>query len=149
VKNILVAIDDCQATTVTSPIIERAIELANAFSSKVWIIHVVPDMHRAAAFNVDSKVLRREVAAELRCEHEYLQYLARCLRERDIDASAILLEGATIQTILKESEKLDIDLIVLGCVRHSLFYGVLTEFTEEGLLSKCRHPIMFVPMPAK
>jgi nucleotide-binding universal stress UspA family protein len=147
VENILVAIDDCEATNIASPIIERTLELAGVFSSKVWIIHVVPDMRRSTPFNVDSKVLRREVAAELCKEHEFLQRLAQCLRDRDIDAKALLIEGATSKTILKESDRLDIDLIVLGCHRHGLLYGVLTEFTEEGLLSKCPRPIMFVPMP--
>ena len=146
-ENILVAIDDCEATNIASPIIERTLELAGVFSSKVWIIHVVPDMRRSTPFNVDSKVLRREVAAELCKEHEFLQRLAQCLRDRDIDAKALLIEGATTKTILKESDRLDIDLIVLGCHRHGLLYGVLTEFTEEGLLSKCPRPIMFVPMP--
>jgi len=145
-KNLLVAIDACEAANIASPIMEKAIELARAFASKVWIIHIVPDLHRPAPFNVDSNVMRREVADELCKEHEVLQRLAQCLRNRDIDAKALLIEGATIKTILKESDRLDIDLILLGCHRHGLVYGVLTEFTEEGLLSKCPCPIMFVPM---
>jgi nucleotide-binding universal stress UspA family protein len=146
VKNLLVAIDACEAANIASPIMEKTLELARAFSSKVWIIHIVPDLRRPAPFNVDSNVMRREVADELCKEHEYLQRLAQCLRDRDIDAKALLIEGATIKTILKESDRLDIDLILLGCHRHGLVYGVLTEFTEEGLLSKCPCPIMFVPM---
>ena len=145
-KNILVAIDSCESTTTASPIVERTIELANAFSSKVWVIHIAPYTRRPIPFNVDSDVIRREVAAELRNQHDYLQRLAQCLRDRDIDAKALLVEGATIRTILQESERLDIDLIVLGCHRHRLLSGVLMEFTEEGLLSKCPRPIMFVPV---
>jgi nucleotide-binding universal stress UspA family protein len=147
VKNILVAIDSCDNTSIASPLIEKVLELAGAFSSRVWIIHIVPDMHQPVPFNIDSKVLRREVATELRNEHDFLQRLAQCLRDRDVDAKALLIEGATIKTILKESERLDIDLIVLGCHRHGLLYGVLTEFTEAGILSECPRPIMFVPMP--
>ena len=145
-KNLLVAIDACDAANIASPIMEKTIELAHAFSSKVWIIHIVPDLHRPAPFNVDSKVMRRDIADELCKEHEVLQRLAQCLRNRDIDAKALLIEGATIKTIVKESDRLDIDLILLGCHRHGLAYGVITEFTEEGLLSKCPCPIMFVPM---
>jgi nucleotide-binding universal stress UspA family protein len=146
VKNLLVAIDVCETANIASPIMEKTLELAHAFSSKVWIIHIVPDLHRPAPFNVDSKVMRRAIADELCKEHEVLQCLAQCLRNRDIDAKALLIEGATIKTILKESDRLDIDLILLGCHRHGLLYGVLTEFTEEGLLSKCPSPIMFVPI---
>lgn len=146
-KRILVALDDCEATTVTSPIIERTLELAAAFSSKVWILHVVPASHQPAPFNVDSQVLRREVAAELRSEHDFMQHLAQCLRDRDIDANALLIAGPTIRIILQESDRLDIDLIVLGCRKHGLLYGALMEFTEAGLLSKCTRPIMFIPVP--
>ena len=145
-KNILVAIDDCEATTIASPIMERTIELAGAFSSKVWILHIAPHSRQPTPFNVDSKMLRREVAAEFRHEHDFLQHLAQCLRDRDVDAKALLVEGATVRTILRESDRLDIDLIVLGCHRHALLYGALMEFTEEGLLSKCTRPIMFIPV---
>ena len=145
-KNILVAIDSCEATSMASPIMERTLDMANAFSSKVWILHIVPDS-RQPPFNVDSKTLRREVAAELHHEHELLQQLAQCLRDRDVDATALLVEGPTVRTILKESDRLDIDLVVLGCHRHGMFYGALMDVTEEGLLSKCPRPIMFVPVP--
>ena len=145
-KNILVAIDSCETITIVSPIMERTLELASAFSSKVWILHIVPHS-RQPPFNVDSKTLRKETAAEFRHEHEFLQHLAQCLRDRDVDANALLVEGATIRTILKESERLDIDLIVVGCHKHGLLYGALMDVTEEGLLSNCSRPIMFVPEP--
>ena len=145
-KNILVAIDSCEATTVTSPILERTLELARAFSSKVWILHIVPPS-RQPPFNLDNKTLRKEVAAELHREHEFLQQLAQCLRDRDIDATALLVEGATIKTIVKESDRLDIDLIVLGCHKHGLLYGAILDITEDGLLGKCPRPIMFIPVP--
>ena len=145
-KKLLVAIDSCEATTIASPIMERTIELASAFSSKVWLLHVVPKT-RHEPFNVDSKTMRREVAAEFRHEHEFLQHLAQCLRDRAVDATALLVQGGIIKTILKESQRLEIDLIVLGCHGHGLLYGALTDVTDEGLLSKCARPIMFVPMP--
>ena len=136
VKNILVAIEDCEATTIESPIMERTIELASAFSSKVWILHIVPHPGRPP-FNIDSKMLRREVAGELRHEHEILHHLAQCLRDLDVDTKALLVEGAIMKTMLEESDRLDIDLIVIGCHRHGMFYGALMQFTEEVLLTIC------------
>lgn len=144
-KNILVAIDSCETTTIASPIVERTIELAGAFSSKVWILHIVPRSH-PSSFDVDNNTLRREAADELRQEHEFIQRLAKCLQERDVDATALLVQGATTSTILKEADRLGVDLIVSGCHRHSQIYGALMDGTEEGLLSKCAYPLMFVPM---
>jgi nucleotide-binding universal stress UspA family protein len=146
VKNILVAIDSCETTTIASPLIERTLELASAFSSKVWILHIVPPS-REAPFNVDDKTFRKEVADEFHHEHGFLQQLVQCLRDRDIEATALLVEGATIKTLLKESERLDVDLIVLGCHQHGLLYGAIMNVTEDGLLRKCPRPIMFVPVP--
>jgi nucleotide-binding universal stress UspA family protein len=144
VKNLLVAIESCEAITVASPIMQRTIELANAMSSKVWLIHSVPHA-RQPPFNIDDVTLRRAVAAEYHHEHEFLQHLAQCLRDRDIDATALLIEGSPVRSILKESDRLNIDLIILGCHRHSLLYRALLDATEEGLVGKCPRPIMFIP----
>ena len=143
-KNILVAIDNFESTTTKSPLIEKTIELANAFSSKVWMLHVVPHSGQSP-YNVDNKIFRREVAHELHDEHEYLQQFAKCLRERNIESSSLLVEGPTIKTILCESDRLNVDLIILGCHKHSELFGALMNETGEGLLSQCTHPIMFVP----
>lgn len=145
VKNILVAIDDCQNTTIASPLMERVIELANAFSSKVRILHVVPQS-RQYPFNVDKKLLRHEAAHELCDERELLQQLSKSLRSQNIEATSMLIEGAIIKTILHESDRLDSDLIILGRSRHSELYSALVDGTEEGLLKKCSHPVMFVPI---
>jgi nucleotide-binding universal stress UspA family protein len=144
VKNILVAIDDFDTTTITSPLIEKTIELANAFSSKVWLLHVVPQSG-LPPYNVDKKIFRREVAHELQDEHEYLQQIANCLRKRNIESTSLLVEGPIIKTILHESDRLNVDLIILGCHKHSELFGALMNETDEGLLSKCTYPIMFVP----
>lgn len=144
-KNILVAIDAIETTTIASPLMERTLELAHALAGRIWLVHVVERSREPVPFNVDNHVLRQEGAAELNAEHEYLQTLARCVRERGVEAKALLIEGATVRTILDEAERLAIDLIVMGCHRHRVPYGVLTEFTEEGVLGNCTCPVMYVP----
>ena len=144
-KKILVAIESCETTTIASPIVEKTLELASAFSSKVWVLHVAPPA-RQHPYNIDSKISRHAVSDELRHEHEFLQHLARCMQNKNVDATALLVEGPIINTILNESERLGVDLVVLGCHRHGLLYGALMDDTEEGLLSKCTRPLMFVPV---
>ena len=145
-KNILVAIDDIETTTVSSLLMEQAMELAGAFACKVWLLHIVARSRDPGPFNVDDRILRHEGAAELETEHAFLQALARCVRERGIEAQALLIEGATVRTILNEADRLAIDLIMLGCHRHRVPYGVVAEFTEEGVLGNCTRPIMYVPV---
>jgi len=144
VKNILMTIEDCETTTIASSVVEKTLELASAFSSKVWILHIVPPS-RQSPYNVDNKMFRHEVATELRHEHDFLQHLAKCMQDVNIDVTALLVQGSIISTILQESERLDIDLAVLGCHKQGLLYSALMDDTDEGLLAKCSRPIMFVP----
>ena len=143
-KTILVAIESCETTTTASPIVKKAIELASAFSSRIWLLHVAPPT-RQAPYNVDRNVTRQEVAAELRHEHEFLQQLAKCIQDKNVDARALLVQGSITGMILKEAERLAADLVILGCHRHGRLYGALLDDTEEGLLSKCARPLMFIP----
>jgi len=125
--------------------VEKTIELASACSSKVQIIHIAPPS-REPPYNVDSEMFRREVASELHHEHDCLQRLAECMQDVNIDATALLVQGSIINTILQESERLVIDLIVLGRHKHGPLYSALMNNTDEGLLAKCSCSIMFVPI---
>jgi nucleotide-binding universal stress UspA family protein len=140
-----VAIDSCETTTVATPIVQRTIELASALAARVWIVHIVP-ASRPAPYNIDNSTLRKEIVAEYRHEHEFLQQLAKCMHDRGIEAQALMVQGNTVHTILKESERLEIDLIIAGCHKQGILYGALLDDTEEGLLSKCTRPVMFIPM---
>ena len=75
-KNILMTVEDCETTTIASSIVEKTLELASTFSSKVWILHVAPPSH-PSPYNVDSKTFRHDVASEFRHEHDFLQHLAQ------------------------------------------------------------------------
>ncbi len=143
-KNLLVAIESCETTTVESPVVKKALELGKAFSSRIWLVHVVPPS-RQPPYNVDSKLSRHEAAGELRSEHDYLQYLARCMQTEKLDVNALLVQGTIVGSLLKEASRLDIDLVIMGCHKHGRLYGALMDSAEEGLLSKCPCPVMFVP----
>jgi nucleotide-binding universal stress UspA family protein len=124
---------------------QRTLELAEAFSSKVWILHVVPRMGEAP-FNVDQKVLRHEVDVERRREKQLLEKLAQEMEKKGVTATALLAEGKVVAKIMEESDRLASDLIVLGCHKHGLLYSALMDSTDDGLLSKCVRPIMIVPV---
>ena len=144
-KNILVTIQDCEAITVISPIVEKTLELASFCSSKVHIMHVVPTPGQPP-YNIDRGMFRHEVAGGLRHEHNCLQRLSKSMRDEGVDVSALLVEGSVIKTILYESERLAVDLIIIGRHKHGPLYSALLNGTEEGLLAKCSCPVMFVPI---
>ena len=141
-KKILMTIKDCD-TTIASPIVEKTLELASSCSSKVYIIHVVPASQQPP-YNVDSNIFRREIANELRHEHNCLQQLSKCMQDMGIKATAMLVRGSIINAVLNESERLAVDLVIIGRHRHGPLYSALMNGTDDGLLAKCSCPIMFV-----
>jgi len=145
-KHILVAIDDTECTGPASPLIQRSVALASAFSSKLWLVHVVPQPG-LMPFTLPRELLRSHAASELRHEHKTVQELARYLRDSGIDATALLVEGATVKTILSEADRLDADLIVVTSHRHGLLYRALLDGAGERLLNESSRPVMFVPEP--
>ena len=145
-KTILVAIENIVGARLTSPAIEHTVELAHSFSSKVWLVHVVPRLG-TTPFTVPREVLRDEAAGELHHEHKVMQRLTAALRDRGINATALLVEGVTVKTILEEAERLDADLIVVGSHSHGLLYRTLLDGTGERLLNKSTRPILFIPEP--
>ena len=144
-KNILLTIKDCEAATISSPIVEKTIELARLCSSKVHITHIAPPLCKPP-YNVDSTMFRREVTTELHHEHDFLQHLAKSMQDVNVDASTLLVQGSIINTILQESERLAVDLVILGRHKHGPLYRALMDYTDKGLLAKCTCPIMFVPI---
>jgi nucleotide-binding universal stress UspA family protein len=148
VKNILVGIEDCEATTIASPLLQRAIELATAFAGKVWLVHVVRRVGEPP-FDFQRSNLRRAVAEAYRHEREFLHHLEQGLRDRGVEAGSLLVEGSPTAALIEECAHLHGDLIIVGCYRHGTTYSALLEPTEEGLVSKCRCPMMFVPLPAE
>lgn len=143
-KNILVAIDDIENTTPASPLIQQSVTLARAFSSKLWLVHVVPQPG-LTPFTVPRELLRGQAASELHHEHKAIQQLTRYLRDSGLEATALLVEGMTVKTILKEADRLDADLIVVKSHRHSLLYRALLDGAGERLLNESSRPVLFVP----
>ena len=145
-KTILLAIDNIEGTDLASPVIDQTMKLAAGFASKVWLVHVVP-RQGTTPFTVPRELLRDEAANELHREHKLLRHLTAAMRDRGTDATALLVEGATVKSILKEADRLAADLIVVGSHSHSLWYRALLDGTEERLLNESSRSILFVPEP--
>jgi len=133
--------------------------LANALSSKVWLLHVAepkPGMIPYTGsyvdygsgfvdYGPDPKVLRDQVAQKFHAEHRALQKEAEGLRGAKIETTALLIQGAVIKTILEEAEKLTIDLIILGSHGHGAVYSLLVGSVSEGVLKNAVCPVLVIP----
>ncbi len=142
-KNILVAIDfkgDEQL------LIDTASKFAKVFHSKIWIIHIAAPNPDFVGYESGPQYIRDNRATQLKKEHKLLQSLSNELKDKGIESDGLLVEGATIEMIIEESEKLHIDLIIVGHSDHNFIYKSLFGNVSKGIIKKSKIPVLSVPL---
>jgi nucleotide-binding universal stress UspA family protein len=139
---LLVAIDFSASTT---PLLEMTKRLAQAPGASVLLVHVAAPEPDFVGYDVGPDVVRSQVAGELREEHRRLQKEADRLRENGVDASALLLRGAPVESLLAMAEKQAPDLIVVGSHGKGMMKELLLGSVSKGLIRHGRWPVTVVP----
>ena len=139
---ILVCVDLSDSTEI---IVQKIEELAKPLSARVWLLHNAIPEPDTVEFKVDPIAAREELAKRFHVEHRQIQELADRLRKEHIDTTALLVHGATVETILTEASDLDVDMIVVGSHGRGAMYQLLVGSISEGVLHKSRLPVLVVP----
>jgi len=142
VRNILVPID---FSDTADAVLAIAASLAEAFGAKLWIVHVAAPNPDFVGFEAGPQSVRDQRAEHLHDDHRRLQQKADDLRARDLDATALLLEGPTVEKILEEADRLDVDGIVIGSHGHGAAYRLLLGSVSESVLRDARVPVTIIP----
>lgn len=141
-KNILVSINLNEFAGV---IIEQALEMVRKHSSKIWILHVVEPEPAFVGYGPGPQYVRNTRANEMKQEHKVIQEHVSRIAEKGYQAEGLLHVGAIVDSIMQESEKLDIDLIVVGHEEHNLFFRALFGSTSASLMRNTKTPVLIVP----
>jgi nucleotide-binding universal stress UspA family protein len=142
VKNILVAIDFDKNVDV---LIDKAFELAIKFNSKIWLMHIAAPDPDFVGYDAGPQYIRDCRAEDLRKEHRDIQKLASGLMEKGMHAEGLLIQGATIEMIIDESKKLNIDLIIAGHHKYGFFYKAFVGSVSAQIIKKSKIPVLIVP----
>ncbi len=141
-KNILAAVD---FSAVSDAVIAQATAQAQAFSAALWLLHVAAPDPDFVGYEPGPQSVRQSVAAGLHDHHRRLQEHSAALRERGLDCTALLLQGSTPETIVREADRLAADLIVLGSHGHGAIRRALLGSVSEQVLHHARRPLLIVP----
>jgi nucleotide-binding universal stress UspA family protein len=144
-QNILVAVD---FSPVCQAVLDEAAKLARGFGSKLWVLHAAAPEPDFVGYDPGPLGVRDQVAHHLRERHQMVQTMAEQLRETGLDATALLVQGPTTETIVGEAEKLAADLIVVGSHGHGALARAIVGSTSRSLLSKADVPVLVVPASA-
>jgi nucleotide-binding universal stress UspA family protein len=115
----------------------------------LYLLHVTAPDPEFVGYAAGPQTVRDQVARRYREVHQRLQAEAEVLRESGLDAIAVLAQGPSVETILKEARRLGVDLIVMGSHGHGAVYHLLVGSVSQGVLKKSPCPVMVVPSPAR
>jgi len=140
--NILVGIDFSDST---QKIIDEATMLARVFDAKLWLLHVAEPDPAFVGYESDPAVMRDAVAKRYHAEHRELQEISRSVRSDQYDCVALLVQGPTVDTLLREAERVSADMIVIGSHGKGVLKRLLIGSTSEGVLHRSEIPLHIVP----
>ncbi len=139
---ILVCVDLSDST---EEVLKRIEELCRPLNAKVWLLHNAMPEPETIEFKVDPIEARESLAKKFHHQHRQIQELAERFRKSGVDATALLVHGKTVDTILTEASDLDIDLIVVGTHGHGAVYQLLVGSISEGVLHRSSKPVLVIP----
>lgn len=143
-QRVLVPVDFSPATT---PLLREAAALARAFDAELCLLHVAAPDPEFVGYEAGPESVRDQVADELRDERRSLEELASGLREAGIRVRSRFVRGATVDAILDEADREEVDWIALGSHGHGGLLRTLLGSVSEGVLHRARRPLLIVPAP--
>lgn len=141
-KKLLVPVD---FSDVTPRLVETAKTIASAMGGHIILLNVMAPPHLAVHGTGQTAVLVNDV------KNDYLQLneLNQHLESSGVSATIDQPQGWPVETILKESERESVDMIVMGSHGHGALYNLLVGSVTSGVLKSARCPVLVVPSPRK
>ena len=139
---LLVAVDLSPAS---DRVVQAASQVAGAMRAEVVVIHCAAPEPEFVGYDAGPEGMRDHIAAQTRQEHTAVQEIATRLRAAGINATALLVRGPTVETTLKEAERLDVDLVVVGSHGRGAVSRLLVGSYSEGILRNSPGPVLVVP----
>jgi len=141
--SILVAIDLSDST---DKVINVAEKMATVMQSSLYLLHVAEPDPDFVGYDVGPETVRDQMAAKFHQQHAEIQNHSKKLRENKIDCTAILAQGPTVETVLKQAKKLSSEYLIIGSHGHGAVYDILVGSISAGIIKKSDIPVTIVPV---
>ena len=142
-RNILVPVDFSDATPA---VVEAAVDLARAINAKLHLVHVDATDSVDVGYDLNAKPGREELARVLRAEHRSLLELEEALKAQGLEVRGALLRDNIVDGILREAERVDPYLIVIGSHGHGALRRLLLGGVSTGVLRRAGRLVVVVPV---
>lgn len=143
IQTILVPVDFSDAT---EKVIQMAGTLAQAFKSRVVLLHVAEPEPDFVGFEPGPVSVRQSVAKEFHAEHASLEQSKQKLATEGVEVVALQIQGPTIEKILHEIAQQNAGIVVLGSHGHGALHHLLAGSVAAGVLKAAACPVLIVPV---
>lgn len=141
-KRMLVPVD---FSSTTDAVLDAAATLARSLKSELFLVHVARPEPEFITYEPGPASVRQAVAREITEEHHKLHELDHKLEGQGFKVTSLVIQGYTVEKILQEIDRLNIDLVVMGSHGHGALYHLLLGSVSEGVLRKAKCPVLIVP----
>jgi len=141
--NILAAVD---LSAASSKVIEAARGVADLTGASIYVLHVVEADPEIVVYGAHPEEEQTRIAKDFPLEHKAVCALAEKLRDEGLDATSWMVRGPGVASTLKQVEKLDAGLIVVGSHGHGAVYDALIGSYSAGIIRKSKLPVLVVPV---
>ncbi|MGK7955149.1 MAG: universal stress protein [Crocosphaera sp.] len=142
IVNFLVAVDCSEST---QKVVKQAENMAKALSAKLWLIHITQPDPDFVGYGIGPQTVRDYVAERFHAEHSQIQAIAEKLRNQGIETTALLIQGPTVESIIKEGKKLEVDMMIMGSHGRNHISELFLGSVSKGVISQSDCPVLIVP----
>jgi len=134
---------DLAATT--PAVLREARTWALRMQAELFLIHVTEPDPDFVGYGAGPESVRLAVAHRFTQAHKQIEDAAAELRQDGIETTALLLQGSTAESILREADHLSVDAILMGTRAHGALREILMGSVSKSVLQKSTRPILLIP----
>ena len=129
----------------TPDVLREARIWARRLSAELILIHVADPDPDFIGYGAGPESVRLAVAHKFTRAHQRLEALSVELRKEGLDATALLLQGATAETILREADRLSADVVLMGTRARGAVRELFVGSVSKEVLRRSTRPVLLIP----
>lgn len=143
-KLVLAAVD---FSPVSDEVCRVAADLAASVGARAVILHVSePEVDYVGVappelFPITEDTAAKVIEGRLRAAREIFE-------SRSVSTEVLHIWGPIVGTIISESERHEVDILVIGSHGHGAFYNLIVGSVTEGVIRHSKVPVLVVPSHA-
>ena len=131
----------------TTPDVLREARLwTRRLGAELFLIHVAEPDPDFIGYGAGPESVRLAVAHKFTRAHQRLDALAVDLRKEGFaSTTALLIQGATAETILREADRLAVDVILMGTRARGAVREIFVGSVSKEVLRASTRPVLLIP----